>query len=95
MIEQIEELGLESQVLPFPEVEHFAEREIYIFLRWSDDAVAGGVPVERCITGGAVRKGGQGIGLIGGRIYPTYEARLRAAVTRGIAATKSWHERRS
>ena len=40
MIQQIEKVGPELQTLPLGEAESFAEREVYVFLRWPDYAVA-------------------------------------------------------
>ena len=50
MIKQVEEVRAESQILPFPQFEGFAQREIHVLLRRPDDAVARRVAVDGRVT---------------------------------------------
>jgi len=65
MIEQIEEIGPETQAMAFAQLERLVESEIDILLRRPNDAVARRVAVERPITACTVRQRCQGIGRVG------------------------------
>lgn len=80
MIEQVKEVRAEAQILPFPQLECFAQRQIHILLWRPDNAVAGRVAIDRRIAGGSVGKRRQRVGLISQGIHPIRETRFRATV---------------
>ena len=75
MVEQIEELGAESQILPFAQLERLAEREVDVHLIRADNAIAGRVPK----AGSTVRTDYR-IRLIGGGVDPICNLGGEAAV---------------
>ena len=80
MVEQVEEVRAEPQILPFAELEGFAESEIDILLRRADDAVAWRVAIKRTIARRTVGKRRQRVGLVSSGVHPVGDARLRTSV---------------
>src|SRR5579862_5782420 len=88
MIEQIEEIGAETQALVFTQVKSLVEGEIHIFLRRTNDAVARRVAVNRSVARASVgKRGSERVGCVRGCVDPVREARLLAAGGQGIRAT--------
>ena len=95
MIEQVKEIGAESHVLSFTELERLIQREIHILLRRADDAVARRVAVDRRVTWRAVgKRWGQWIWCVRRRVHPVGQPRFRAAVAGRISTAEARSERR-
>jgi len=93
MVEQVEEVCPESQVLPFPQLERFVQRKIYVFLRRPNNTVSRRVAVHRRIAWHSVGKSRrQRIGRIGRRIdpiaYPRFGTPLAGSVAAAVAPSK-------
>src|ERR1700752_4463051 len=89
MVEQIKELGAETQILPFAELKRLAEREVDIHLLRADDAIARRISK----TGGAVR-GVRDSGrlCIGGGVDPVCDFREEAAGIHSVAPIEAGSE---
>src|ERR1700719_246231 len=89
MVKQIEELGSESQILPFADLECLAECEVDIHLLRTDDAIARRVSK----TSGAVR-GVRDSGrlCIGSRVNPIGDFGGEAARIQSVAAIEAGSE---
>src|SRR5208283_3804255 len=89
MVEQIEELGAESQILTFAQLKRLAHREVDVHLVGAINAIARRVPK----TGSPVRTD-DGIRHIGGGIDPVRNLRRQVARLQGIGATEAGSESR-
>jgi hypothetical protein len=92
MIEEVEEICTESQVPIFSQLEHLAHSEVHVPLMRADDAVAGGVPVDRCFYCSGCTYRGSGVGRIRGGIDPVVKAGSDAAPAGGAGAAETGGE---
>src|SRR3981081_2893411 len=93
MVEQVEEDSAEAEVLPLAQFERFAQSEVHVLLRWSDDAVARRGAVNGRVAVSARGEGCKRVGLIRVRLYPVGQPRGDAAGAESVPASESRPER--
>src|ERR1700680_1117751 len=89
MVEEVEEIRPEAQVLTLTQPEGFAQSEVHILLRWSDDTVARRVAVKGRVAVSARGERCKRVGLVRIRIHTVGQPRRDAAGTESVSAAEA------